>query len=889
MTQPTYALSSPTSPGSQPRGGGLLLVAAIVALIALPACKFLDPTSEATSGIDAGFDGGGDLTLPEGAFFGADGTIQFGNRIGEECSSNGSCRSGLTCESGQCQPSPTGAADEACTVSGECGSGLSCGFPRACWDDAAERAAAGTPVNPLAECGLAACVPNAGGEEDSECSTPEDCGDGLRCNLIGFTGACQPEGQGDVGQPCEDHVDCRDPLLCAPPSELTGVDGFSCQIPAAVAEQLFMPSVECEVIPDDRDFAVFFEVPGGDGPDEFYRLPFPNDIRLRDGRVDMSGHHNPGLIYIGGGLVDAYLNAAERLDGFSTNPAVFFRFTQNPDFSSIVGGGDNPTIHFVNIDPDSTGYGNRIGMRWSVTTGGGKFICPRYIAVRPTWTSPLEHDTTYAVFFTSGIRSNGGEIPVTEPDFAAMLAPDAPAEGRLASAWDAYAPFRDYLVAEGLSADSIVAAAVFTTQDPDVDMAALRDGARALDPPQLENLTRCGANVTGPCDDGERGACVNAAGDMIELHATYRAPVFQRGTAPFLSEADGGDIDFGNGSAVAASEEAICVSLTIPTGEMPENGWPVVMFGHGTGGAFTSHIAGGTAARLASIDVGDGVRMASVGIDGPQHGPRRGGSTLSPELLFYNFANPLAAVGNVQAGAADFFTLTWLLENFDDEIDGVGQVRFDVQNMYYFGHSQGSTSGGLFAAYEENLRAAIFSGAGGGLILSLLNKTNPQDVAAGVEFVLTDGGRTGGSVSDTDPLLSILQMVIDPVDPLNYARLYAREPVDPEGFGLHVFMSFGLGDTYTPDPTQEAFARAAALAIPAGAERGLEGFRGTEYPVSGNRSVNGEPVTAVVIPGEPSGDYDGHFVIFREPDLADQSMEFLGTMVTDGVPTVSAP
>jgi hypothetical protein len=211
---------------------------------------------------------------------------------------------------------------------------------------------------------------------------------------------------------------------------------------------------------------------------------------------------------------------------------------------------------------------------------------------------------------------------------------------------------------------------------------------------------------------------------------------------------------------------------------------------------------------------------------------------------------------------------------------------FDTQNFYFFGHSQGATVGGLFAPYEETLNAAIFSGAGGGLVLSLLNKTNPEDIAAGVEFVLTDGGTTGASVGDTDPLLSLLQMVVDPVDPLNYARLIYRSPISEESAGLHVFQSYGYGDTYTPEPTQAAYSRAAGLQLPTPFVGDLGGYTEISFPVSGNRSANGNPVTALIIPEEP-GDYDGHFVIFREEGIASQSMEFIGTAIRDGIPTVT--
>lgn len=849
--------------------------------VCLASCKFLDPTSgiDIPDNIDVG---DVSITIPEGAYVGPDGTVSAGDRVGEECSGS-SCRDGLSCEAGTCAPAAESSEGDLCVTSGECEPGTACGIPTECYAE-----------NTILECGFAQCLPSRDLPEGADCIDMTDCGAGLRCNLIGFTGVCAADGTSDVGQSCEAHSDCLGPLLCG---TTFGDTETTCQIPAAIADQLFMPNLLCEDVPqrtdDDPtvgpDFAVYFEVPDGEA-DEFYRLPFPNDARLEGGRVDMSGHHNPGLQYVGGAFVDLYLDAAERMTGFSTNPAIYFRFTQSPDFASVVGDGDNPTLNFVNIDPDSAGYGGRVAMRWTITTGGGKFICPRYMAVRPAWSSPLEHGTTYAVFVTNGIRGALGDaIPSTQPDFQAMLSATDPSDARLQQAWQAYEPFRTYLTDQDLSGDTVVAAAVFTTQDPDAEMPQIRDAARATDAPELANLTACGENVTSPCDDGTRGACVNPGSGLIEIHATYEAPVWQQGTRPYVMQEDGGDFEFSGGQAQAQDSETICVSIAIPPGEMPENGWPVSMFAHGTGGSFTSHISGGTAARLASIDLGDDapIRVASVSIDGAQHGPRRGDSELSAETLFYNFVNPLAAVGNVQQGAADYFFLTWLLENVEFEVDGVtGPIRFDAQNFYFFGHSQGATVGGLFVPYEETVRAAIFSGAGGSLVLSLLNKTSPEDIAAGVEFVLTDGGTRGGAVGDTDPLLALLQMVIDPVDPLNYARLLYRSPVSEESNGVHTFMSYGYGDTYTPEANQAAYSRAAGLQLATPSVGDLGGYTEVSYPVSANRSANGNPVTAVIIPEEP-GDYDGHFVIFREEGLSSQSMEFIGTAIRDGVPTVT--
>ncbi len=869
------------------------LVVAIGGCILVAACGLLDPTTRvAETDYDAGVPGGG--AYPTDAFPGPDGQPMFGARVGEACEGDQNCRPSLDCDGeGTCQPTPDGGAGEACTVSGECVEGLACGFPVDCRPGVD------------AGCGFSECQESEGREEGEDCAAQTACGRGLRCNLIGFTGVCEAEGSTDAGLPCTDHSDCLDPLLCTGPAQQLGTTEFTCQL--AAFSDVFMPDAECEEVAEDEAFRMYFEVPGDEPPSEFYRLPFPNDARLRNGRIDMSGHHNPGILYVGGAFVDLYLDAIEnRLDGFSPNPTIFFRFSQDPDFGTVVGEGDNATIHFVNVDPESPNYGNRVAMRWTITTGRGKFICPRYLAVRPNWTSPLEHGTTYAIFFTNGVRSGTGDLPTVEPDFAAVLGGDAPGDQRLTHAWEAYAPLRDYLVDQGLPSDTLIVGTVFTTMDPDADLPAIRAGVRALAPPTLNDLDVCVPGLSGPCDDGERGACVNASGDFVEVHATYEAPILQAGTRPYLFAQDGGDLVFADGQVVSQGTETVCLSMTIPTAPMPDAGWPVSMYAHGTGGSFTSHIHDGTAGRVADIDLGDGDRahMVSVGIDGTQHGPRRGDSDLSPETLFYNFVNPLAAAGNVQQGAADYFILTHLLENAEIDVPGIDEtVVFDPQQMYFFGHSQGSTIGGLFVAYERDttpdddmstgIRAAIFSGAGGSLVLSLLHKTNPEDIAGGVRFVLTDGGTTSAAVNDYDPLLSLLQMYIDPVDPLNYARLYFRN-VDEGTTGVHIFQSFGYGETYTPEPNMEAFAKAMGVRLGTPyADRNSgdgpvdpSGFRTSDYPVSGNVAANGEPITGILVTANPD-DYDGHFVIFREAQIRAQSMEFLGTAIRDGVPTVT--
>jgi len=828
--------------------------------LSLTACGVFSSESFTPPSVDIDADTSPDQP-PGSTTLGPNGLPLLGARVGDSCTTSSACRMGLTCEpTGTCAPEGRAPQGEMCTLTAECAQGLTCGLS-------------------------ARCEPAGGGELGEQCTSPIACGRGLRCNLSGFTGYCEPEGSADAGQTCETSADCYAPLGCSG-------DGV-CQL-LAFGGLAFMPDATCPAVDPSADFRAYFRIPRDEPLRAFYELPFPNDARIQGGRLNMDGHHNPGLRFIGGEIVDAYLTAvSDTFEGFSTNPTVFFRFTRALDFSTLVGQGDAATLRFINVDSESDNYGRGTSMFWTVTTGRGKFICDNYLAVHPAWSAPLEYNTTYAVILTDGLRGNDGALPRQDDDLTAVLASTRPADSFLGEAWDAYAPLRAYIQAEPtLDRTNVIGATVFTTMNPSADMPGLRAAVRAQPTPELDNLTLCEPGATSPCADGSDRACLTADGQFIQLHATYSAPIWQRGTRPYLTEADGGDLAFSGQTPVPQGTEDICLSMTIPTGEMPEDGWPVVMYAHGTGGSFLSHIREGVARRLSRINLPDdrSVRVASVSIDGVQHGPRRGDTDLEPEPLFFNFVNPRSARGNTQQGAADYFYLTYLLENVDIPAGASptgDAIRFNADQIFFFGHSQGSQVGAPFAAFERGLRGVIFSGAGGSLPLSLLNKTEPVDIASAVRFVLRNGNVDDNNVSELDPLLSLLQMHIDPVDPLNYARLYFRETSE-DAPPMNVFMSYGYNDNYTPEPNQRAFAGAMAIPTPSQRIGTLSGLPESDYPISANRGSGDSRATAIVIPAQP-GAFDGHFVIFRDESLSAQLYEFIGTAILDEHPTVSAP
>jgi pimeloyl-ACP methyl ester carboxylesterase len=211
-----------------------------------------------------------------------------------------------------------------------------------------------------------------------------------------------------------------------------------------------------------------------------------------------------------------------------------------------------------------------------------------------------------------------------------------------------------------------------------------------------------------------------------------------------------------------------------------------------------------------------------------------------------------------------------------DQNAGGIRIRFDPAKIFFFGHSQGSLTGVPFVAWEPDVEAAIFSGAGGLLYLSLLNKTEPVDIAALVRLFLRDD-----PLDEYHPVLALLQMYMERSDSVSYARRLATD----------VFISEGLIDRFTPVPSIEALATAMRVDPVSPMKREVTGLtlagrRVLDAPVSGNWDGG---ATGVLLQYDEAPDSDGHFVIFDREDARQQSTQFLATEAADGVATLVAP
>lgn len=773
---------------------------------------------------------------------------------GEACSGDSECRAGLVCTDDLCAFAGALTGGDPCRASGECGDGLYC--------DAS--------VGVCAEAGTA-------GEGES-CSSTADCTGGLRCNVTGFNGGeCVSGGTTDIGGACESTADCLAGLGCNPDPQ--NADATICQAgPAGLPRP--WTGVECEPNDEDGDFKAFFDVPTeGEEVTEFYRLPFPNDIRRDGSRIDLSGHPTPGDSVLGFDPVQRYIDAIEAgQDKFSLNPVVTFRFNRAFDFDSVDANGDSATLRFRNITPESPNYAGGTGLSWRSNTGRNKYLCQNSLTVRPRLGS-LSVDTTYAAFLTAGVRGGDGSTPVRDDDFAAVMAESDPG-GELSAAWQAYQPFRDYLADQEIDPNTVVAAAVFTTGNPRTTAQNLA-AAASQTPPSTTDLTLCDGAATSPCDDGSEEpavACSSVNGAFHEIHGRFDLPVFQEGDAPYLE----------SGGAVAddpseVRREDVCMAMTVPKSTMPQTGWPVIVYAHGTEGSATSHVDQISEGLSAISEAGQDAGFIVIGWDQVLHGSRKNGSDERSNNLVFNYANPDAAQGNFHQGAADIHAVVEFVKTIDisAEDSPTGEaITADPANIWFYGHSQGGQTGPLAIPHNPDVQGAVLSGAGASLTEALLGKKTPIDSLTVMKFVLQDT-----ALDSTHPVLALLQGYFDPVDPLNYAALVSARQIEGVTTRSNVFHTYGVGDTYTPPAGLAVMARnlRATYLTPGGGEP-IDGVPTAEAPLSGNVTAGEEVFTAAGRQYDPEGAYDGHFVAWRHPVATADIINFLTTGYFLGVP-----
>lgn len=628
----------------------------------------------------------------------------------------------------------------------------------------------------------------------------------------------------------------------------------------------------------------------------FFDHPWPSDLRLEDGVVPLEGYPNPRVVPI----LSEYISLMDRkLDGFSPAATGYLRFDgpldpgslpQNPSLALDEGA----SVQLLDIDPASPEHGTRRLVSLKFRAEEGVYYPTNTLAFMPTLGFPLRPHTRYALVVTDAVRGVAGGTIAKSHELAQVLGEQTPESDAARVAKEELAPAVAEIEKAGIERARIVHLAVFRTNDPTEELFAARDHLRANVPAPVANPT---AWVVGGTWD--------ARTEYLGVYGP--SPNYQEGELPFEKPSDGGAFKYENGAPAVVDTFNLRFSLTVPNSPacpMPANGYPIVLYAHGTGGDFRSYVYDGTARSLADQCI------ASMGVDQIFHGRRPGapkdGDPSRISLLFFNVNNVLAARTNSRQSALDEVQRARLFTESKMEVPAkisvTGQpVRFDGSRLMFFGHSQGGLNGPLFLASDDQARGGVLSGSSAVMAITLLQKTNPSPSIAQLVKTVFLSLRTEeeGELDLFHPALSLAQMLVDTTDPLHYAQrvvLSPREGMAPKS----IYMTEGVnddgsGDSYSPTRGIEMHAIAMGLPLVLPSQWPIPelawGGPGTvEIPASGlSGNLAGGKATGVLAQWPVPADSDGHFVVFRVAEARSQASKFLRSLSDDPKGQVSQP
>ena len=111
-----------------------------------------------------------------------------------------------------------------------------------------------------------------------------------------------------------------------------------------------------------------------------------------------------------------------------------------------------------------------------------------------------------------------------------------------------------------------------------------------------------------------------------------------------------------------------------------------------------------------------------------------------------------------------------------------------------------------------------------------------------------------------------------------------REPFAGDE-GREIFMTYGLGDSFSPERTMAAFARSAALPLVRPELAGI-GLTGTDAPLTANVTVGTTMRTVGLRQYAPPAGVDGHFVSTRSDDGRADATRFVLQALAGETPVI---
>jgi len=495
------------------------------------------------------------------------------------------------------------------------------------------------------------------------------------------------------------------------------------------------------------------------------------------------------------------------------------------------------------------------------------------LAVGPAAGVVLDEAHHYAAVLTDRVKTKDGTPIAASSDFQKVQRGDASAPALYTGAYAKVAA--DLAGALATDGAHVVALAPYTTNDMTRQLFAVRDSIEKAQPPSLawdmasvapmtpsKFAQKVGgqlpAGFTASLDDwlGVATKKLPDGSDDPDSSLPVRAhdKVAAVGTAVFEAQNylqhyyDSSNyyvldhatfaVD-GSGNPVPAPDHPtakIWVSFAVPTAPMPASGYPAVIFQHGLGGSREDFLAiantfckaGWIAVAIDSITFGARAPEAMWQIDKTSDFAKAPGATYTgPD----GFADAVMGAHN---GSNDMFggliDIGALRDQFRQaEIDTAQLVNvlrhgpdlsplatggttptIDPDRIAYVGQSLGAIEGAAAAAIEPHVQSWVLNVGGGG-VLTALAIHSPIVYSLLQLAALANFGLEQATLDEGHPMTTLIQTVMDPGDPIDFARdvvlapqPLAGQPTRPRNV-LQVEVVY---DEWVPNEADESLARA---------------------------------------------------------------------------------
>ena len=622
---------------------------------------------------------------------------------------------------------------------------------------------------------------------------------------------------------------------------------------------------------------------------DFYAMPYPSDARLTAaGTPDVQAMPRSG-----GPIPETLVQPAMDRPGFPSTPVAFFAFdgpitAQDP----LVAVPAEPTAELllIDVDPGSPDRGKLFPLT-AHTLPTDDYVPENFLSVGAFHGVSLPAGRSYAFVVRTSLGTDTGEALLQHESIAALIAGED-----VGGAGSLFAPLWETLDTISIDASTVAGATVFTVGDV---------AGETLDMSETL-LARYDLTIEGLALDPDDGATHDR---FCELTGTIDYPRFNVGTPPYNDE---GNFVIGSDGAPEEQTRVVAnVTLTLPKSAMPDAGYPLVLYIHGSGGMASQVVDRGPVTEVdGPWAVGQGPAhvvaehgFAAVGAAMPLNPVRVPGAG---DFDYINPNNPGSFGYVFRQGVFEQRLLIEALENLtiDPAIIagctgptlpvGATAYRYDVEPLMIMGQSMGGQYANLVAAIEPKITGIVPTGAGGywGEFFKLSQLFGGVSTLIGALF-----GIETTAVDHLHPGLHLLQTAWEPGEPLAYiphiaARPFAGQPSraiyqpvasEDEFFPTLIFdaMALAFGTQQAGDEVWPSMQTSLALV-------GQDGL--ASYPLANNRTtIDGVPVTSVVVQYEPDAFLNGHYVFQQRDEMKYQYGCFFASLRTTGTATVPAP